>query len=111
MTHACYCVTKHNAPLQRMDCPTPDPKGAEVLIRMTGVGVCRTQPRATEFSHVELAKQRARTRRFGVGYCFAGRVTSRGSMTNCGAARAPGRVAASCAIVCLHLFNWVAPPL
>ena len=42
MTHACYCVTKHNAPLERMDCPTPEPKGAEVLIRMTGAGVCHS---------------------------------------------------------------------
>ena len=39
MTHACYCVTTHNAPLERMDCPTPEPKGAEVLIRMTAAGV------------------------------------------------------------------------
>ena len=42
MTHACYCVTEHNAPLERMDCPTPEPKGAEVLIRMTGAGVCHS---------------------------------------------------------------------
>ena len=41
MTHACYCVTKHNAPLERMDCPTPEPKGAEVLIRMTAAA-CAT---------------------------------------------------------------------
>ena len=42
MTHACYCVTKHNAPLERMDCPTPEPQGAEVLIRMTAAGVCHS---------------------------------------------------------------------
>ena len=42
MMHACYCVTEHNAPLQRMDCPTPDRRGAEVLIRMTGAGVCHS---------------------------------------------------------------------
>ena len=42
MKHACYCVTEHNAPLQRMDCPTPEPRGAEVLIRMTGAGVCHS---------------------------------------------------------------------
>jgi hypothetical protein len=46
-----------------------------------------------------------------VGYRFAGRVTSRGYLANCGAACAPGRFAASRAIVCLHLCNWVAPPL
>jgi propanol-preferring alcohol dehydrogenase len=40
--HACYCVTRHNAPLERMDCPTPEPKDAEVLIRMTGAGVCHS---------------------------------------------------------------------
>jgi len=42
MTHACYCVTKHNAPLERMECATPEPKGAEVLIRMTAAGVCHS---------------------------------------------------------------------
>jgi D-arabinose 1-dehydrogenase-like Zn-dependent alcohol dehydrogenase len=42
MKHACYCVTKHNAPLERMDCATPEPKGAEVLIRMTAAGVCHS---------------------------------------------------------------------
>lgn len=42
MQHACYCVTAHNMPLQRMDVTTPEPKGAEVLIRMTGAGVCHS---------------------------------------------------------------------
>ena len=42
MTHACYCVTKHNAPLEQMDCATPEPKGAEVLVRMTAAGVCHS---------------------------------------------------------------------
>jgi D-arabinose 1-dehydrogenase-like Zn-dependent alcohol dehydrogenase len=42
MPHACYCVTAHNQPLQRMDVATPEPKGAEVLIRMTGAGVCHS---------------------------------------------------------------------
>ncbi len=42
MTHTCYCVTKHNAPLERMECPTPEPQGAEVLIRMTGAGLCHS---------------------------------------------------------------------
>jgi propanol-preferring alcohol dehydrogenase len=41
-THACYCVTKHNEPLERMECPTPEPRGAEVLIRMTAAGVCHS---------------------------------------------------------------------
>ena len=42
MSHACYCVTAHNQPLERMDVATPEPKGAEVLIRMTGAGVCHS---------------------------------------------------------------------
>jgi propanol-preferring alcohol dehydrogenase len=42
MTHACYCVTKHNQPLERIECPTPEPKGAEVLLRMTAAGVCHS---------------------------------------------------------------------
>src|SRR4026207_1311159 len=42
MTHACYCVTKHNAPLERRASPTPEPRGAEVLIRMTAAGVCHS---------------------------------------------------------------------
>jgi propanol-preferring alcohol dehydrogenase len=42
VTHACYCVTKHNGPLERMDHPIPEPKGAQVLIRMTGAGVCHS---------------------------------------------------------------------
>ena len=42
MTHICYCVTKHNAPLERIDCPTPQPKGAEVLLRVTAAGVCHS---------------------------------------------------------------------
>jgi propanol-preferring alcohol dehydrogenase len=42
MTHACYRVTEHNSQLERIDSPTPDPKGAEVLIRMTGAGVCHS---------------------------------------------------------------------
>ena len=42
MAHACYCVTKHSAPLERMECPTPEPRGAEVLIRMTAAGVCHS---------------------------------------------------------------------
>lgn len=42
MGNVCYCVTEHNAPLQRMERPMPEPKGAEVLIRMTGAGVCHS---------------------------------------------------------------------
>lgn len=42
MQHACYCVTAHNQPLERVDVTTPEPKGAEVLLRMTGAGVCHS---------------------------------------------------------------------
>ena len=42
MQHTCYCVTAHNQPLERMDVTTPEPKGADVLIRMTGAGVCHS---------------------------------------------------------------------
>ncbi|HJZ34534.1 MAG TPA: alcohol dehydrogenase [Hyphomicrobiaceae bacterium] len=42
MTHACYCVTNHNEPLERLDQPVPEPKAAEVLIRMTAAGVCHS---------------------------------------------------------------------
>jgi propanol-preferring alcohol dehydrogenase len=42
MQHACYSVTAHNHPLERREVPTPEPKGAEVLIRTTGAGVCHS---------------------------------------------------------------------
>lgn len=42
MQHVCYCVTAHNQPLERMEVTTPEPVGAEVLIRMTGAGVCHS---------------------------------------------------------------------
>jgi D-arabinose 1-dehydrogenase-like Zn-dependent alcohol dehydrogenase len=51
MTHACYCVTKHNAPLERLDVPTPEPTGAQVLIRMTGAGVCHSDIHIWEGSY------------------------------------------------------------
>ncbi len=42
MTNKCYCVTKHNAPLELMNNEIPEPQGDEVLIRMTGAGVCHS---------------------------------------------------------------------
>lgn len=42
MSNRCYCVTKHSAPLELMDCGVPEPKGDEVLIRMTSAGVCHS---------------------------------------------------------------------
>jgi D-arabinose 1-dehydrogenase-like Zn-dependent alcohol dehydrogenase len=42
MKNTCYCVTEHSAPLQRMENETPEPKGDEVLIKMTAAGVCHS---------------------------------------------------------------------
>jgi D-arabinose 1-dehydrogenase-like Zn-dependent alcohol dehydrogenase len=41
MTHACYCVTKHNAPLERMDCPTRTERCRGPGC-MTAAGVCHS---------------------------------------------------------------------
>lgn len=37
-----YRVTQFGAPLERMSDPTPAPKGREVIIRVTGCGVCHS---------------------------------------------------------------------
>ncbi len=37
-----YRVTKFGAPLERMSDPTPAPKGREVVLRVTGCGVCHS---------------------------------------------------------------------
>ena len=42
MPNHCYCVTKHGAPLEHMEMDVPEPKGDQVLIRMTGAGVCHS---------------------------------------------------------------------
>lgn len=42
MKNQCYCVTKHSAPLELMVNEVPEPKGDEVLVRMTGAGVCHS---------------------------------------------------------------------
>ena len=42
MSNHCYCVTKHGAPLEHMDNEVPEPKGDEVLVRMTSAGVCHS---------------------------------------------------------------------
>ena len=38
----CYCVAEFGEPLQRMERPTPQPKGTEVLVRVSHCGVCHT---------------------------------------------------------------------
>jgi D-arabinose 1-dehydrogenase-like Zn-dependent alcohol dehydrogenase len=38
----CYCVIEHGRPLQRVERPTPEPQGTEVLLRMRAAGVCHT---------------------------------------------------------------------
>ncbi len=42
MSNHCYCVTRHGAPLEHMEMDVPEPKGDQVLIRMTGAGVCHS---------------------------------------------------------------------
>lgn len=42
MSNHCYCVTKHSAPLELMVNEVPEPTGDQVLIRMTGAGVCHS---------------------------------------------------------------------
>lgn len=38
----CYCVLHHGQPLERVDRPTPEPQGTEVLLRVQAAGVCHT---------------------------------------------------------------------
>ena len=42
MTQRCYCVTEHNQPLVLMHNAVPEPAGGEVLVRITGAGVCHS---------------------------------------------------------------------
>jgi propanol-preferring alcohol dehydrogenase len=38
----CYCLTAHHGPLEARDGPIPEPKDGEVLVRVTGAGVCHS---------------------------------------------------------------------
>jgi D-arabinose 1-dehydrogenase-like Zn-dependent alcohol dehydrogenase len=38
----CYCVLQHGQPLELVEKPIPEPKGAEVLVKVTAAGVCHT---------------------------------------------------------------------
>jgi D-arabinose 1-dehydrogenase-like Zn-dependent alcohol dehydrogenase len=40
--HRCYCVTAHNEPLELVTGPALEPKGREVLVKITGAGVCHS---------------------------------------------------------------------
>jgi D-arabinose 1-dehydrogenase-like Zn-dependent alcohol dehydrogenase len=40
--HLCYCVTAHNKPLELVTGPVLEPRGREVLVRVTGAGVCHS---------------------------------------------------------------------
>ena len=51
MNNQCYCVTKHKAPLELMINEVPEPQGDEVLIRMTGAGVCHSDIHLWEGSY------------------------------------------------------------
>lgn len=51
MSNQCYCVTKHKAPLELMLNDVPEPKADEVLIRMTGAGVCHSDIHLWEGSY------------------------------------------------------------
>lgn len=42
MSQRCYCLTGHHQPLEMRDGPIPEPKGGEVLVRVTGAGVCHS---------------------------------------------------------------------
>jgi len=42
MSQRCYCLTAHHQPLELKTGPVPEPKGREVLVRMTGAGVCHS---------------------------------------------------------------------
>jgi propanol-preferring alcohol dehydrogenase len=42
MSQRCYCLTAHHAPLELKTGEVPEPKGREVLVRVTGAGVCHS---------------------------------------------------------------------
>ncbi len=42
MSQRCYCLTGHHQPLEMRDGAIPEPKDGEVLVRVTGAGVCHS---------------------------------------------------------------------
>ena len=42
MTQRCYCLTSHHGPLEMREGAIPEPKGGEVLVKVTGAGVCHS---------------------------------------------------------------------
>ena len=39
---SCYCLTNHHGPLELREGPVPEPMDGEVLVRVTGAGVCHS---------------------------------------------------------------------
>jgi D-arabinose 1-dehydrogenase-like Zn-dependent alcohol dehydrogenase len=42
MSQRCYCLTGHHLPLEMREGEIPEPKDGEVLVRVTGAGVCHS---------------------------------------------------------------------
>jgi propanol-preferring alcohol dehydrogenase len=42
MRQRCYCLTGHHQPLTRREEDVPQPRGAEILVRILGAGVCHS---------------------------------------------------------------------
>jgi propanol-preferring alcohol dehydrogenase len=42
MPQRCYCLTKHHGALEARDGPVPEPRDGEVLVKITGAGVCHS---------------------------------------------------------------------
>ena len=38
----CYCLTSHHGALEMREGPIPEPKAGEVLVKVTGAGVCHS---------------------------------------------------------------------
>jgi alcohol dehydrogenase/propanol-preferring alcohol dehydrogenase len=47
----CYAVTENAKPLQRIELPTPEPMGTQVLVRVTHCGVCHSDLHLWEGSY------------------------------------------------------------
>ena len=47
----CYCILEHGQPLAAVDKPIPEPKGTEVLLRVTAAGVCHSDLHIWEGSY------------------------------------------------------------
>ena len=84
MSQRCYCVTEHHKPLKLMNNPVPEPKGREVLVRVTGAGVCHSDIHIWEGSYdigggkkIEM-KDRGLTLPITMGHEIAGEIVKAG---------------------------------